>query len=162
MENELYEKVEEICQRIDSYTEKDTSVKNQVKTEIYTAKIKKLISMIEIEESNPYIEITNTEEEVNYDNDTSEDKYDPYSENFCYIDRLEKLDGDINKLIEELKSEDEVGYRNAYIIRKIEESMNTKKESVKVANISNRNTRNERLTAKNQFSLWDKIKSIFR
>ena len=152
MANQLYEKVEELCQRIDSYTEKDISVKNQVKTTIYVEKINELINMIEIEESNPYIEISNTEEEVNYDNDVSEDKYDPYSENFCYRDRLDKLDGDIDKLIGELRAEDEVGYRNAYIIREIENRINAKDNS---ANISNRNT-------KNKVSLLDRIKSIFK
>lgn len=152
MANQLYEKVEELCQRIDSYTEKDISVKNQVKTTIYVEKINELINMIEIEESNPYIEISNTEEEVNYDNDVSEDKYDPYSENFCYRDRLDKLGGDIDKLIGELRAEDEVGYRNAYIIREIENRINAKDNS---ANISNRNT-------KNKVSLLDRIKSIFK
>ena len=47
MSNEIYEKVEKICQKIDAYTEKDFSVKNEIKTEVYTTKIKKLINMIE-------------------------------------------------------------------------------------------------------------------
>ena len=165
MANKLYEKVEEICQRIDLYTEKEISVKNEVKSTIYTAKIKELISMIEIAENNPNIPTTSPKEEVNEESnsdDASEDKYNPYSENFYYKDKLKQLDGDINKLIEELKAEDEIGYRNAYIISEIEKNINTKKESVKDANISKHNKKNKTLTIKDKVSLWERIKRIFR
>ena len=139
MENELYEKVEEICQRIDSYTEKEITVKNQVKTDTYITKIKKLINMIQIAESNPNIPKGNDEEEISDNEDISEEnKYNPYSGDFYYRDRLEKLGGDINKLIEELKAEDELGYRNAYIIKEIEKHI-------------------PEFNTKNKVSFWKKI-----
>ena len=47
MSCELYEKVEKICQKIDAYTEKDLSVKNEIKIKSYSTKIKTLINMIE-------------------------------------------------------------------------------------------------------------------
>lgn len=62
MSNQLYEKVEEICKKIDLYAEKDISVKNQVKTKLYITKIKKLISMIEFSEANSYVRTMTTSE----------------------------------------------------------------------------------------------------
>ncbi len=146
MTNELLEKVEELCQRIDSYTEKEISVKNQVKTDTYVTRIKKLISMIENAENDPNIPKVNNEEEANRTiHILKEDKYNPYSKDFYYRERLDKLDGNIDKLIEELKAEDEVGYRNAYIIKEIERNID----------IANGNI-------KNKVSLWEKLKSIFK
>lgn len=161
MEDKLYEKVDNICQRINSYAEKDISVKNKVKTEIYIDKIKKLINMIETAEGNaatPRARARTKIEEVNSEN-ILDDKYNPYGENFCYKERLEKLGGDINKLIEELKDEDKMGYRNAYIIKNIENNIN--KHNVKVIDVSKNNAVNKTLN-NNKMSLWDKIKSIFK
>lgn len=165
MSNKLYEKIETLCQRINLYTEKDTSVKNEVKTTLYITKINKLINMIETVENDTYIprEIINVKDRISSDsNDTAEGKYNPYSENFYYKDKLEQLDGDINKLIEELKEEDKMGYRNAYIIGEIEKSIKDKKESVKVVNISNHGKKNENLVIKDKMSFLEKIKSIFK
>lgn len=161
MEDKLYEKVDNICQRINSYAEKDISVKNKVKTEIYIDKIKKLINMIETAEGNAATPRARTKiEEVNSEN-ILDDKYNPYGENFCYKERLEKLGGDINKLIEELKDEDKMGYRNAYIIKNIENNININKHNVKVIDVSKNNAVNKTLN-NNKMSLWDKIKSIFK
>lgn len=163
MSDKLYEKIEKLCQRIDLYANKDISVKNQVKTKLYIAKLEKLINMIENVENDTYIpkEIINIKDRISniY---TEEDKYNPYNENFYYKDKLEQLDGDIDKLIQELKAEDEIGYRNAYIIKEIENHIKDKKESVKVVNISNRNKKNHNLMIKDKVSFWDRIKSIFR
>ena len=149
MSNEIYEKVEKICQKIDAYTENDFSVKNEIKTEVYTTKIKKLINMIEKAETTAQPAIFDTEEKTNENisNDNIiEDKYNPYSENFCYKDRLEQLNGNIYKLIQELKEQDKEGYRNAYIINEIEKYIPSK-GNIKVRKKTN---------------LWQKIKSLFK
>lgn len=150
MSNSLYEEVDKMCQRVDSYAEKDISVKNEVKTTLYITKIKKLIDMMENAENNAYTSIINTEEKPESNNKLEDDQYNPYSENFCYKERLDQLDGDINKLIEQLKSEDQTGHRYAYIINEIEKRMN-KNSNIKVVELSK----------KNKFSLWEKIKRIF-
>ena len=68
---------------------------------------------------------TSFQEEIiteNKDNDNSslEDNYNPYSEDFCYKDRLKQLNGNIYRLIQELEEQDKEGHRNAYIINEIE------------------------------------------
>lgn len=150
MSCELYEKVEKICQKIDAYTEKDLSVKNEIKIKSYSTKIKTLINMIE--EVEPIAQSTNINEEeiinenqVN-DNNKLEEKYNPYSEEFFYKDRLKQLNGNIYRLIQELKEQDKEGYRNAYIINEIEKYIPSK------ANIKVREKK----------SLWQKIKSFFK
>ncbi len=150
MSCELYEKVEKICQKIDAYTEKDLSVKSEIKIKSYSTKIKTLINMIE--EVEPIAQSTNINEEeiinenqVN-DNNKLEEKYNPYSEEFCYKDRLKQLNGNIYRLIQELKEQDKEGYRNAYIINEIEKYIPSK------ANIKVREKK----------SLWQKIKSFFK
>ncbi len=150
MNNQFYEKVEKLCQKIDSYTEKDFSIKNEVKTKSYSEKIKELINMIEIAENNADVSIINTKQEIkedksNKNDEIIENKYDPYSRDFCYRDRLAQLNGDINKLIEELKAQDKKGYRNAYIIKEIEKYI-TPKANIKL---------------RKRMSLWEKIKSFF-
>lgn len=162
MKSSVEEKIEDLCQRIDLYANKDISVKNTVKTTLYVTKIKKLISMIESLENDTYTpkEIINVKDRI-IDDSEKENKYDPYSTNFYYKDKLEQLDGDISRLIEELKAEDEVGYRNAYIISEIEKAIKDKKESVKGVNISNHGKKNENLVLKDEMSFWEKIKSIF-
>lgn len=151
MNNQFYEKVEKICQKIDAYCEKDFSVKNEVKTESYSIKIKELINMIQRVENSADVSIINTKSEEIEDksednNDILENKYDPYSRDFCYKDRLEQLNGDIYKLIEELKAQDKKGYRNAYIINEIEKYM-TPKANIKV---------------RKKMSLWEKIKNFLK
>ncbi len=129
MSNEVYEKVEIICQKIDAFTKKDFSVKNKIKTEVYTTKIKKLINMIEKAETIAQPSIIDNEEKTNVNienNNIVEDQYNPYSENFYYKDRLKQLNGDIYRLIEELKAQDNKGFRNAYIINEIEKYTVTK------------------------------------
>ncbi len=164
MANEIYVKIEELCKRINSYSEKDISVKNQVKTNIYIEKVSKLINMIEIAMNNPNLPNTSIIEEVDTINEKpiSEDKYNPYSNDFYYKDKLQQLDGDINKLIKELKAEDEIGYRNAYIIKEIEKNINNKKDRVPDETISKNNKKNDKLTVKNKVGIWERIKGIFR
>lgn len=153
MSNEIYEKVEKICKKIDSYTEKDFSVKNKVKIESYSTKIKKLINMIEKAETTAQSIKMDTEQKENgnqndntIDNTILEEKYNPNSENFCYKERLEQLNGDIYILIKELREQDKIGYRNAYIINEIEKYVPPK------ANIKVRKKQ----------TLWQKIKNLFR
>ena len=150
MSNEIYEKVEKICKKIDAFTEKGFSVKNEVKTKSYSAKIKSLISMIEKAEATAQSTAIETEEIVNNNeidnNKVLEGKYNPYSENFCYKERLEQLNGDIHILITELKEQDKIGYRNAYIINEIEKYTITK-SNIKV---------------RKKVSLWGKIRNLFR
>ena len=105
--------------------------------------------MIEKAETTAQPAIFDTEEKTNENisNDNIiEDKYNPYSENFCYKDRLEQLNGNIYKLIQELKEQDKEGYRNAYIISEIEKYIPSK-GNIKVRKKTN---------------LWQKIKSFFK
>lgn len=150
MSNELYEKVEKLCQKIDAYAEKDLSVKNEVKIKSYNTKIKTLINMIEKAETTAQSIRIDTEEIINEDqtNDDNilEYKYNPYSENFYYKDRLKQLNGNIYRLIQELEEQDKEGHRNAYIINEIEKYIPSR------ANID----------VRKKMSLWQKIKSFFR
>lgn len=150
MINELYEKVEKLCQKIDAYAEKDLSVKNEVKIKSYNTKIKTLINMIEKAETTAQSIRIDTEEIINEDqtNDDNilEYKYNPYSENFYYKDRLKQLNGNIYRLIQELEEQDKEGHRNAYIINEIEKYIPSR------ANID----------VRKKMSLWQKIKSFFR
>ncbi len=149
MSNEIYEKVEKLCQKIDAFAEKDFSVKNEIKTEAYIAKIKKLINMIEKAEATAQPGILETEDETNenvINKDVLESKYNPYSEDFCYKDRLKQLNGNIYRLIQELKEQDKEGYRNAYIINEIEKYIPS------TANIK----------VREKMNLWQKIKSFFK
>lgn len=163
MSNRFYNKIENLCQRIELYAQKDISVKNEVKTTSYITKINKLINMIENAEKDTYIpvDIIDVKDRIinNYENDKM---YDPYSENFYYKEKLKQLNGDINKLIEQLKAEDEMGYRNAYIIQEIERNVKDNKESVEVVNIYNDGKKSENLAINYKLSIWEKIKSIFR
>lgn len=136
-ENEMnvYEKVDIICKKIDAYTTKAISTKSEVKNAIYIEKIINLINMINYEEQMKgyNIGIKNqkelTEEKIEQENVEKNDdknKYNPSNENFCFKDKLQKNNGDINLLIEELQAEDKLGYRNAYVINEIKKFMNSK------------------------------------
>lgn len=150
MSSELYEKIEKICQKIEAYTEKDFSVKNEIKIKSYRTKIITLIEMIEKVE--PIAQSTNIDQEEiiteNKDNDNSslEDNYNPYSEDFCYKDRLKQLNGNIYRLIQELEEQDKEGHRNAYIINEIEKYIPS------TANIK----------VRKKESLWERIRNFFK
>lgn len=150
MSSELYEKIEKLCQKVDAFTEKDFSVKNEIKTKSYSTKIRALIEMIEKVE--PTAQSTNiiSEEIINEnqanDNNTLEDNYNPYSEDFCYKDRLKQLSGNIYRLIQELEEQDKEGHRNAYIINEIEKFIPS------TANIK----------VREKMNLWQKIRSFFK
>lgn len=150
MNGRLDEKIERVCQRVDSYVKKDASVKNEVKTKVYIEKIKGLINMIE----DAKVSAKKVQRERRQIVEENDDPYNPYGNNFCYKDKLEQLDGDVLKLIEQLKSEDQEGYRNAYIINKIVDSMKDnnieKEKNDKLANLSNKKT------------LWERIKRFFK
>lgn len=150
MINELYEKVEKLCQKIDAYAEKDLSVKNEVKIKSYNTKIKTLINMIEKAETTAQSIRIDTEEIINEyqtnDDNILEDKYNPYSEKFHYKDRLKQLNGNIYRLIQELEEQDKEGHRNAYIIHEIEKYIPSR----------------DNIDVRKKMSLWQKIKSFFR
>lgn len=153
MNSQIYEKVNKICERIDSYTEKDYSIKNEVKTTSYITKIKKLINMIENAENSTYKVKDNLERE-NIDNNIEDNKYNPYNKDFYYKDRLEQLDGDIYELIHQLKEEDKIGHRNAYVINEIKKYINTNERR-------GRKKENNSLSVKENISWWNKIKRFF-
>ena len=129
---ELFEKIETLCQRLDTYSTKIISVKNEVKTNRYIDKLQKLIDMISIkletQESNKK-ELKRKEqnfqnvEQEDLEQKLKENKYNPFSDEFLYKKRLNRLGGNIQLLLEELKNEDKIGYRNAYVINEIKKKV---------------------------------------
>lgn len=128
---EVYEKIETLCKRIESYTTKTSTVKNSVKTSSYAQKVKRLLEMINYSEGNKKDSRKVQEEqedisrilELVSEEEIKASIYDPNSANFCYKDRLDRANGDISILLEELKQEDTLGYRNAYVINEIKKCM---------------------------------------
>ncbi len=148
----LYDKIETVCQKIEIYTTKEASIKSKVKSDAYAQKIQKIIKKIDnIDDMKAYLnklEKMETLEENSESNvkpkkdiepiektpsDIFDEQYNPYSDKFCYKYKLEKFSGNIDKLIENLKQEDQLGYRNAYIINEIEKFVNAKKVAEKIS-----------------------------
>ena len=129
---EIYNKIDTLCKRIEAYTTKAISVNSEIKNTIYVEKIQKIIEMIDYETGMKgyYLEeqdkLGATKQEIIDELQESEstNKYNPSSEDFCFKDKLQKNNGDVNALIEELKAEDKLGYRNAYIINQIKKFIN--------------------------------------
>ena len=130
---EVYERVENLCKKIEAYTTKVSSIKNEVKTEAYIKKVKRLVEMISSSEENTdYDEqMDEKQESINKifksvsDEEIKASIYDPNSANFCYKDRLDRANGNVSVLLEELKNEDKLGYRNAYVINEIKKYIDT-------------------------------------
>lgn len=127
---ELFGKIETLCQRLDAYSTKVMSVKNEVKTTAYIKKIHKLLEMISSKEEGQISnkktikeQITENIEQEKTEQELKENKYNPYSEAFLYKERLERVNGNVEALLEELKNEDKLGYRNAYVINEIKKNV---------------------------------------
>lgn len=137
---EVYERVENLCKKIEAYSTKVSSIKNEVKTVAYTKKVKKLVEMISfLEKNTDYAEtIDEKTENINEifksvsDEEIKASIYDPNSANFCYKDRLDRANGNVSVLLEELKNEDKIGHRNAYVINEIKKHVNTSNSSEKI------------------------------
>ena len=130
---EVYERVENLCKKIEAYTTKVSSIKNEVKTEAYIKKVKRLVEMISSSEKNTDYDgkMDEKQESINEifksvsDEEIKASIYDPNSANFCYKDRLDRANGNVSVLLEELKNEDKLGYRNAYVINEIKKYVDT-------------------------------------
>ena len=170
---ELYNKIDTLCKRIDAYTTKAISVKSEVKNTKYVDKLTKLLNMINYEAGMQGYNLepnNNTSVEQNIINEVQEndfeDKYNPNSENFCFKEKLEKNNGDVEALIEELQSEDKLGYRNAYIINEIKKTTDpenhVKKEKINETPIvvENKNAFTELLNSMK--NIIKKIRGLFK
>lgn len=171
---ELYNKIDILCKRIDAYTTKAISVKSEVKNTKYIDKLTKLLDMINYEagmqgynlesKNNNTSLVQKIVDEV--EQSDVEDKYNPNSENFCFKEKLEKNNGDVEALIEELHSEDKLGYRNAYIINEIKKTTDpenhVKKETLNDAPIpvENKNAFTELLNSMK--NIINKIRGLFK
>lgn len=130
---EIYERVEVLCKKIEAYTTKVSSIKNEVKTDVYIKKVKRLVEMISSSEENTDYDEQMDEKQENIneifksvsDEEIKASIYDPNSANFCYKDRLDRANGNVSVLLEELKNEDKLGYRNAYVINEIKKYIDT-------------------------------------
>lgn len=130
---EIYERVEVLCKKIEAYTTKVSSIKNEVKTDAYIKKVKRLVEMISSSEANTDYngKMDEKQESINEifksvsDEEIKASIYDPNSANFCYKDRLDRANGNVSVLLEELKNEDKLGYRNAYVINEIKKYIDT-------------------------------------
>lgn len=130
---EIYERVEVLCKKIEAYTTKVSSIKNEVKTDAYIKKVKRLVEMISSSEENTDCngKMDEKQESINEifksvsDEEIKASIYDPNSANFCYKDRLDRANGNVSVLLEELKNEDKLGYRNAYVINEIKKYIDT-------------------------------------
>ena len=95
-ESEIYNKIDELCKRIEIYTTKAISAKSEVKNNIYAEKITKIIKMINYEAkikgyafSNQESEKLIQEEKIDafIEENKSNDKYNPNSEEFFFKDK---------------------------------------------------------------------------
>lgn len=126
--NSTYENVKKIYEKINRFLNNDFVSSNIAKLNAYQSKIDKLAQKVEkatqekakepvvVDEKKENVQkIQETKNEENTENE----QYNPYSEKFYYKDRLIKLNGNIDKLIQELRIEDSIGHRNSYIIEQI-------------------------------------------
>ena len=125
-----YENVKKIYEKINRFLNNDFVSSNIAKLNAYQSKIDKLAQKVEKatqeKAKEPMLDeikeetkkIQETKNEKNTENAENE-QYNPYSEKFYYKDRLIKLNGNMDKLIQELRIEDSIGHRNSYIIEQI-------------------------------------------
>ncbi len=126
-----YENVKKIYEKINRFLNNDFVSSNIAKLNAYQSKIDKLAQKVEkatqekakepvvVDEKKEEVQkIQETKNEENTENAENE-QYNPYSEKFYYKDRLIKLNGNMDKLIQELRIEDSIGHRNSYIIEQI-------------------------------------------
>ena len=157
--NSTYENVKKIYERINHFLNNDFVSHNIAKLNAYQNKVDKLTQKVEKavqEKAKEPIVIEDEKENVSKIEETKQEEnkqneqYNPYSENFYYKDRLIKLNGNIDKLIQELRIEDSIGHRNSYIIEQINKF---RKDNMQITI-----TKKENIFKK----IFNKIKNIFK
>ncbi len=157
--NSTYENVKKIYENINHFLINDFVSHNIAKLNAYQNKVDKLTQKVEKavqEKAKEPIVIEDEKENVSKIEETKQEEnkqneqYNPYSENFYYKDRLIKLNGNIDKLIQELRIEDSIGHRNSYIIEQINKF---RKDNMQITI-----TKKENIFKK----IFNKIKNIFK